>query len=489
MADAGTAVAENLYPDLQPLSPADLRLASMIRGQLSEDDVRSPDWRGAEGGEYERFRDAVISRVMSLSLDEWQMVDPAYAKQIRETSQDGSGARTKLLSKIGQRVYSSLAGMGVLTPLLDDPQVEEIFVRNGYVAIERSGEFIHLGKLADDEHFYHMAALVGEMTESPISSERPVVLGDLPGGQRLTAVVEPLSRGGTAINIRAFGRGNRALKDIEALGSFTYTEPADVTAYDRTSAESRDSIYTLESPAAKFLAWVAASLSGSMLIAGEFSSGKTTLLNALSDFFPSFLPVAVLETFQELQFQHPFLMRVVAPSELSPDRKGVTLGWVLNTVYTRMNPAVIAIGEIVSANEALEFLKASNLGRMAFSTIHGDSILAALSRLESLALAAHPELGKDSIRRMTALGLRVIVLMKHVELCSSSGSGGDEVVRKISRYVKEVAILDGLGPDGDYNLITLYSAASAERGDILQNSWSELGGTPPRNSRQPSILT
>ena len=95
-------------------------------------------------------------------------------------------------------------------------------------------------------------------------------------------------------------------------------------------------------------------------------------------------------------------------------------------------------------------------------------------------MAAHPELGKDSIRRMTALGLRVIVLMKHVELSSSSASDGDDAVRKISRYVKEVAILDGLKADGDYNLITLYSAASAERGDILQNSWCELGGEIPR---------
>jgi pilus assembly protein CpaF len=64
------------------------------------------------------------------------------------------------------------------------------------------------------------------------------------------------------------------------------------------------------------------------MIAGEMGSGKTTLLNALSGFLPVSAPIAALETFRELEIQHPFLLRTVAPAELSPGTPGVTLDWV-----------------------------------------------------------------------------------------------------------------------------------------------------------------
>ena len=123
-----------------------------------------------------------------------------------------------------------------------------------------------------------------------------------------------------------------------------------------------------------------ASQAGNILIAGEFSSGKTTLLNALCKYFPSRSPLAILETFRELQPPEDlFQMRAIAPSMLLPGQEEVaTMDWVLNVVYTRTNPSAILLSEIVSPGEAMQFLMAANLGRRAYSTIHGGTVQAAL---------------------------------------------------------------------------------------------------------------
>lgn len=93
----------------------------------------------------------------------------------------------------------------------------------------------------------------------------------------------------------------------------------------------------------RYLAWLAATLSGSLLIAGEMGSGKTTLLNALSGFLPRQAPVATLETFRELEIQHPFLLRAVAPAEAAEGTPGVTLDWVLDMVYSREPAAILVV--------------------------------------------------------------------------------------------------------------------------------------------------
>jgi pilus assembly protein CpaF len=247
------------------------------------------------------------------------------------------------------------------------------------------------------------------------------VLIDLPGGERFTAIVPRLSTEGTAINIRTFGRRVRTLEEMEQTGTFSKLNPAPlgmVQAFASTLEKGATSdlpyrFQSLQNTPDRFLAWMVSTLSGSLIIAGEMGSGKTTLLNALSGFLPVSAPIAALETFRELEIQHPFLLRTVVPAELSPGTPGVTLDWVLNVIYTRMNPTAILVGEVVG-NEALQFLKATCLGRKALTTIHGGSIEEALMRLEQLALASAPELGLAAVRSMVAMGLDVVALMGRV---------------------------------------------------------------------------
>jgi len=331
------------------------------------------------------------------------------------------------------------------------------------VAVEYDGTFHHLGKLADDSYFENLAVHVADQGGATLRGDRPAVLIDLPGGERFTAIVPRLSTEGTAINIRTFGRRVRTLEEMEKTGTFARRNLSlSGTLTDIFNPEQQVRIQNLQNTPDRFLAWLVATLSGSLMIAGEMGSGKTTLLNALSGFLPTTAPLAALETFRELEIQHPFLLRAVAPAELPPGTPGVSLDWVLNVIYTRMNPAAILVGEVVGP-EALQFLKATCLGRKALTTIHGGTVEEALMRLEQLALASAPELGLDAVRSMVAMGLDVVALMGRV---NKSG--------RVQRTLQAIAVIQGLDEHGNYCLNYLYRAEGEQSVPVFEKAFQTM---------------
>lgn len=449
MVNSGTSLIHpTVPPTLQPLNQSDLLLIERVREELVQRGINPPSWREADSEKRRRFYD----EVRSILIDQ--------------------GENRSVVNRNAQIITDALSGVGLLDQLLRDPYVEEIFVRNGEVAVEYDGSFYHLGKLADDSYFENLAVHVADQGGATLRGDRPAVLIDLPGGERFTAIVPRLSTEGTAINIRTFGRRVRTLEEMEQTGTFakcdltsigllqTFTSPAEKD----TRSELTYRIQSLKDTPDRFLAWMVANLAGSLMIAGEMGSGKTTLLNALSGFLPVSAPIAALETFRELEIQHPFLLRTVAPAELSPGTPGVTLDWVLNVIYTRMNPAAILVGEVVG-NEALQFLKATCLGRKALTTIHGGTIEESLMRLEQLALAAAPELGLAAVRSMVAMGLDVIALMGRV---NRSG--------RVQRTLQAIATIKGINAKGDYCLNYLYRAEGDESLPVFEQAYHQLEG-------------
>ena len=443
-------------PSIQPLEPMDLALIEHVREELVQRGINPPGWRETDPSVRQRFFDEVRS-----ILIDWNT--PAH-------SAGGQGENRSSVNRKAQIITDALSGVGLLDQLLRDPYVEEIFVRNGDVAVEYDGTFYHLGKLAADRYFENLAIHVADQGGATLRGDRPAVLIDLPGGERFTAIVPRLSTEGTAINIRTFGRRVRTLEEMEQSGAFsrfdrTPLEPAQNFAsgsQNHAIRQLQKRVQSLQNPPDRFLAWLVSTLSGTLMIAGEMGSGKTTLLNALSGFLPESAPIAALETFREIEIQHPFLLRAVAPAELSPGTPGVTLDWILNVIYTRMNPAAILVGEVVG-NEALQFLKAACLGRKALSTIHGGSIEEALMRLEQLALAAAPELGLSAVRSMVAMGVDVVALMGRV---NQSG--------RVQRALRAIATIQGMDPDGNYHLKYLYRADGEQPAQIFEQVFQQM---------------
>ncbi len=292
-----------------------------------------------------------------------------------------------------------MMGLGVLDPFLHQDGVEEIIVRNGTVLIGRNGQVQKADIAAPDTYFYALAQRVAEMGGKPLRAANPFVLVDLPDGSRFTAMVPPLSRRGTAVNIRVFSRRVHTLGDL-------------------VSAEM------LDRDQAAYLETVVTGRRKSILISGRPAAGKTTLLNALLALLPENTQLCGAETFEEIVTSNPYEARAVVRDQVEAGR--VTMAQVVNVLYTRMRPDVVVVGEVVS-DEATEYLHAINLGVVAHTTIHGNSVLDALLRLETLAREKEMPLG--AIRERVARGLGVGV---HVDLrLDAEGNGWRRQVTEI----------------------------------------------------------
>ncbi|MEA3350696.1 MAG: ATPase, T2SS/T4P/T4SS family, partial [Chloroflexota bacterium] len=268
------------------LRETDIPLLEQVQENLLHDQVSIPDWRDTDASVQRRFYDQVRA---------------ALLRSVTPTELDDAA----------RRISDALSGVGLLQPFLRDPDVEEVYVRGSEVAIEKGGELERVGPLAPEFYWDQLIRRVAEMSaRSQLTPRHPAVLVDLPGGQRFTGMLPPLMDA-PAINVRLFG--NQAVTDLRGLGAFEQRDAqiqgglADIID---PNLRAKVSQIPSDSKVERFLAWIVAAQSGNVLIAGEFSAGKTTLLNYISQFIPSDVPVAVLETFRELQLaEHLFQMR------------------------------------------------------------------------------------------------------------------------------------------------------------------------------------
>jgi pilus assembly protein CpaF len=391
-------------------------ILSVVQSYLLDRGIETPPWRSTQK-ERARFTSRVAQALVELGYE------------VGESSE------------IARKIAPMMVGLGVLEQYLDSEErwVEEIIVRRntksgmGHVMVERRGKIYDIGDLASDEYFEERARKAAELGGRLLKASQPFVLVDLPDGSRLTAMIPPLSVNGTAINIRVFRTDVLTFEDLLETGTF-----------ELRGEEERRKEETIElgNPVATFLATIASRAAASIVISGAFSAGKTTLLNAMSLFFPERLQLAVIETFQELILAHPYPARAVVPVE---EREGFpNMREVVNIVYTRMRPDVIIVGEIVG-EEAIPFVDAINLGRKAMTTIHGGGPVDALHRLEILAIREGVPL--LAVRERVARGVDLVVHMER-----------DSLGR---RYVAEIARVLGL-EDGGYRLEVLYSASARE---------------------------
>lgn len=379
-----------------------LNLLPHIETAIVAQQIAVPSWRAGEA-ERMRFQDSLARLLSEMRLvsDDIQVVEAA-----------GVLARAS-------------TGLGVLQEIAARPGIEEIVVRCGRVQVERYGVVEDLGVLADDGYFERLARRVADLGGRAMKADRPFVLVDLPDGSRFTAMIPPLSVAGTAINVRIFRQEAMSLHRLARNGAF------DLPAQTGTQPRIPNDLAPDLPQIARFLAWTVQHNAATILISGEFSSGKTTLLNALTAYVPPTTQMAVVETFRELQIQHPFAARAVVPTP--PRESFPSLDEVVNVLYTRMRPDLILFGEVVG-KEAVELLSAMNLGKKVITTIHANSTYDALLRLETLALASGMPLG--AIRERVARGVNLVVHLRR---------------HGARRYVAQVDRVEGL-TDGQYVL-------------------------------------
>lgn len=306
--------------------------------------------------------------------------------------------------------YKTRKKLGVLTPYLEDKRVTEIMV-NGPRCIfaEVDGEIRKVKDSFDGtEELEEVMQTIASGVHREINELNPIVDARLEDGSRVNGVYKNIAVGGPILTIRKFSEGYMKLADLIDNGTV-----------------SREGAMLLE-------ALVACRYN--IFVSGGTSSGKTTLLNALSQFIPSEERVIVIEDSTELKLSSVVNLVQLECRQGNMEGRGmVTMAQLIKTSL-RMRPDRIIVGEVRGA-EVLDMLQAMNTGHAgSMSTGHGNSIRGMLRRLEAMYLMAMP-LNIEAIRRQIAEGIEIMVHIEKIngkriitEICELTGYDGDNFV-------------------------------------------------------------
>ncbi len=314
--------------------------------------------RRADGDLHERIRD-LVDREAGLLDDD---------------------ARARLATRIAERSF----GLGPLEPLLADPGVDEVMVNGpASVWVERDGRIEPTAAhFAGESDLRHAIERILSPLGRRVDEAEPLCDARLPDGSRVNVVVPPLALDGSVLTIRRFRpRG---------FG------PADLVENGTWALPLRDLLER------------AVRARCNVLISGGTGSGKTTTLNALTEFIGANERIVTVEDAAELRLRHPHVVRLEARPASLEGRGEVTVRRLVRNAL-RMRPDRIVVGEVRGA-EALDMLSAMSSGHDgSLSTVHAGSLEEALRRVETLALMAGIGLPHEAVRDQVAGALDLVV--------------------------------------------------------------------------------
>ena len=267
---------------------------------------------------------------------------------------------------------------------LSDESVSEILINGSErMYVERNGKLEEIPeKFVSEPALKAAATNIAKSVGRILDEMHPRLDARLPDGSRVHAVIPPLSRVGTVIAIRKFKKDTLTIDKMQEFGSL-----------DESMRRLIRALVLLHK---------------NVIVSGATSSGKTSVLNALSSFIPEGERVLVIEDASELQLQQ----RHIVPFETrKADKNGqgeVTIRDLIRSAL-RLRPDRIVIGEI-RGGEALDLLQALNTGHAgSMSTIHANSPLDCLRRIETCALLSGIDIPLSALRSQVASAIDVIV--------------------------------------------------------------------------------
>lgn len=348
--------------------------------------------QSADDNQVRRFRQLLLDEVDLQELSRLPMEDRrARLERVLAhlISREGVILSSRERSVLIRRVVDEAIGLGVLEPLLADETISEIMI-NGHetVYVERFGrvERIPSGFTTEAQLLQTIDRIVSGVNRrvdeaSPMVDARLPADTRLPRGARVNVVLPPLSLNGPAVTIRLFPK-----------------------AYGLPELLQRG---TLDQPCADLLsASVRARLN--VMVSGGTASGKTTLLNALSAFVPDHERIITVEDAAELSLSQPHVLRLETRPANVDGRGAVTIRDLVRNAL-RMRPDRIIVGE-VRGGESLDMLQAMNTGHDgSLTTVHANSPLDALSRVETLATMSEVDVPFAAIRDQVNGALQLVV--------------------------------------------------------------------------------
>ncbi len=330
--------------------------------------------------------------------------------------------------RLFRAVIAEFLGYGPIQPLLNDPSISEIMVCGpNQVYVERRGELLDTKiKFDDDEHVLRIIDRILHPLGRQVNRDNPIADARLPDGSRVNVAIPPVVIDGPAITIRKFLSNFFTADQFVEMNSMT----AHMVDFLKACVVARLNI----------------------LITGNTSSGKTTLLNILTGFIPGDERIITIEDAAELQLRQKYTVRMETKMP-NVDGTGAVTPRDLVRNALRMRPDRIVVGEVRSG-EALDMLQAMNTGHEgSLTTLHANSPRDAISRLETMAMMAGLEIPLQAIRKQIVSAVDLIVHMQRMT------DGSRKVVRvsELPRMEGDVATLSdifvfeqtGTSPEGE----------------------------------------
>lgn len=337
-----------------------------------------------------------------------------------------------------KEIYHSLRKLDALQELADDPEVTEIMVNGAeHIFYEKDGRVRKW-----DRQFYSKEKLedviqqIAAAGNKIINEANPIVDTRLKDGSRVNIVLSPIAIDGSAITIRKFPEQPMRMNQLIQLGA--------------VSSEAVDFLKQL----------VRAGYN--IFVSGGTGAGKTTFLNALSEYIPSEERLITIEDSAELQIQSvPNLIRLETRTANMEGVKEISIRDLIRASL-RMRPSRIIVGECRGA-EALDMLQAMNTGHDgSISTGHANSSQDMLKRLETMVLMGM-DLPVAAIRSQIASGIDILIHLGRLRDCS--------------RKVLNIDEIDGM-EDGEIKLHTIYrfvETKQAEQEGKVSGIWEKAG--------------
>ncbi|MAZ03734.1 MAG: flagellar protein FlaI [Sneathiella sp.] len=304
--------------------------------------------------------------------------------------------------ELTESLMHDMLGLGPLEPLLADESITDIMV-NGpkQVFVEQKGKLVLSDcQFRDNAHVMQVAGRIVSHVGRRVDESNPLVDARLADGSRVNIIIPPLAIDGPSISIRKFAKQKITLDVMERQQNLS---PAAATVL-RVAGRSRLNI----------------------LISGGTGSGKTTMLNAISQLIDPGERIVTIEDAAELQLQQPHVVRLETRSANLEGGGEISMRDLLKNAL-RMRPDRIILGEI-RGSEAIDMLQAMNTGHDgSLSTIHANRPREALTRLENMVGMSSINLPAKAVRTQIASAIDLIVQISRMR----------DGVRRVT-YISEV---------------------------------------------------
>ena len=351
----------------------------------------------------DKFRNMIIQDLIDNNIPDDTLLRQYINDEIDRIT-EGYDLSSVQRNHIFNLIENEIHGYGPITELLEDKNVTEIMVNSpNEIYIEVDGQLIRDESISfiNDDHIIRTIQRIVQPLGRTIDSTNPMVDSRLPDGSRVNAIIPPLSLKGPVLTIRKF---KDSVDNIDTLiGNGTLTPYM-----------------------ARFLeACVKAKLN--IVVCGGTGSGKTTLLNILSNFIEPTERIITIEDAVELRLNQDHVISLETRNVNYEKEGEVTIRDLVRNSL-RMRPDRIVVGE-VRGKEAFDMLQAMNTGHDgSMTTMHANSSVDALNRLETMMLMSGIEIPLKAIREYMENALDIVINIERL-------SDGRRKVTSISEVV------------------------------------------------------